>query len=156
MPYPSGLMTERSPEEDDRRRREYNAQQSPTHSHPYSPVNGTHPPSPYNQYSRPSTSAGVPLSSAISPRLGPPPSPKTNGPSRNGSIYSDRESARSTRYDPLSDHREAQSTWRQSPYHTRSPKEVRESYLRSEFTPLDYPTLPVATLVPQVPNLGVS
>ncbi|KAL6713112.1 putative DNA helicase ino80 [Lecanora helva] len=68
----------------------------------------------------------MPLPSTISPRLGPPPSPKINGPSRNGSIYSDVEPGRSTRYDPISEHREGQPSWRQSPYPSRSPKETRE------------------------------
>ena len=112
MPYAPGPMAERSPEEDDRRRRDYNAQ-SPTHSHPYSPINGAHPQSPYNQYSsRPSTSAAMSLPPAISPRLGPPPSPKMNGPSHNGSMYHHRESSGSTRYDPISEHREGQTSWR--------------------------------------------
>ena len=114
-------MTERSPKEGDRRWREDNAH-SPTHAHPYSPVNGTQPHSPFHQYSsRPSTSAAMSRPSAISPRLGPPPSPRLNGPSRNGSLYSDKDSTHPMRYDPLSEHREA---WRQSPYPTRSPKEV--------------------------------
>ena len=124
MPYPPGPMTDRSPDEDDRRRRDYHAQ-SPTHSHPYSPINGVHPQSPYQQYSsRPSTSAATSLPPATSPRLGPPPSPKMNGPSHNGPISHHRESSGSTRYDPISEHREGQTSWRQSPYHTRSPKEV--------------------------------
>ena len=124
MQSPSAPVTRRYPEEDDRRRRDYHPQ-SPTHAHPYSPVNGAHPPSPYHQYSsRPSTSANMsqqPL--AISPRLGPPPSPKTNGPSQNGSAYSQRESDGSTRYDPLSEHRELPSR-KQSQYNTRSPGQV--------------------------------
>ena len=124
MPYPQGPMTERSPEEDDRRRRDFHPQ-SPTHSHP---VNGTHPPSPFQQFaSRPSTSAAMSLPAAMSPRLGPPPSPKTNCPLPNGSVYPHRESSGSTRYDPISEHREGQSNWVQSQYHTRSPKEVCHS-----------------------------
>lgn len=123
MHSPPGSVTRRYPEEDDRRRRGYHPQ-SPTHSHPYSPVNGTHPPSPYHQYSsRPSTSATMSQPPAISPRLGPPPSPKTNGPSKNGSAYSHRESDGSTRYDPLSEHREVSSR-KQSQYNTRSPDQV--------------------------------
>ena len=133
MPYPSDPMAERSPEEDDRRRRERHAQ-SPTHGHPYSPVNGAHPQSPYNQYSsRPSTSAAVSLPSTVSPRLGPPPSPKLNGPMRNGATYSARDSGRSTRYDPISEHREGQPGWSRSPYQTRSPKEVCRASLRPRF-----------------------
>jgi len=130
MPYASGPVMEKSPEEDDRRRREYQAQ-SPTHSHPYSPINRSHPQTPYNQYSsRPSTSAAMLMAPTVSPRLPPPPSPKMNGPSQNGSIYSQRESSGSTRYDPISEHREGHGTSRQSPYHTRSPKEVRQTLER--------------------------
>ena len=124
MHSPPAPVTRRYPEEDDRRRRDYHPQ-SPTHSHPYSPVNGPHPPSPYHQYSsRPSTSATMSQQPpAISPRLGPPPSPKTNGPSPNGSAYSHRDSDGSTRYDPLSEHREVPSR-KQSQYNTRSPGHV--------------------------------
>lgn len=124
MPYHSAHITERISEEDDRRRRDYQMH-SPTHTHPYSPINGTHPQSPYNQYSsRPSDSPTMSHPSVMSPRLGPPPSPRQNGPSPNGSKYFDRDSGRSTRYDPILEHRDGQSDWRQSPYHTRSPKEV--------------------------------
>lgn len=123
MPISSGPIMEGSPE--DGHRRSNSHAHSPTHSHPYSPVNGTHPQSPYNQYSsRPSTSATMSLPSAISPRLGPPPSPKLNGPPQNGALYSDRDTGRSTRYDPISEHREGSSGWRQSPYQAHSPKEV--------------------------------
>ncbi len=124
MHSPPASVTRRYPEEDERRRRDYHPQ-SPTHSHPYSPVNGTHPPSPYHQYSsRPSTSATMSQQPpAISPRLAPPPSPKTNGSSQNGSAYSHRESDGSTRYDPLSEHREVPSR-KQSQYNTRSPGQV--------------------------------
>ena len=108
MHSPPASLTRRYPEEDDRRRRDY-LPQSPTHSHPYSPVNGTHPPSPFHQYS--------------SPRLGPPPSPKTNGSAQNGLPYSHRESDGSTRYDPLSEHREVLGR-KQSQYNTRSPGQV--------------------------------
>ena len=123
MHSPPAPVTRRYPEEDDRRRRDYHPH-SPTHSHPYSPVNGTNPPSPYQYSSRPSTSATMSQQPpAISPRLGPPPSPKTNGSSRNGSAYSFRESDGSTRYDPLSEHREVPSR-KQSQYNTRSPGQV--------------------------------
>lgn len=126
MHSPPAPVTRRYPEEDDRRRRDYHPQ-SPSHSHPYSPINGTHPPSPYHQYaSRPSTSATLSQPPAISPRLGPPPSPKTNGPSQNGSAYSRKESDGSTRYDPLSEHREVPNR-KQSQYNTRSPGQVRLS-----------------------------
>lgn len=135
MQSPPPSVTRRYPEEDDRRRRDYHPQ-SPTHSHPYSPVNGAHPPSPYHQYSsRPSTSATMSHQHpAISPRLGPPPSPKTNGPSRNGSTYSHRESDGSTRYDPLSEHREVSSR-KHSQYNTRSPGQVSLDLFGREMSP---------------------
>ena len=131
MHSPPASTTRRYPEEDDRRRRDYHPQ-SPTHAHPYSPVNGTHPPSPYHQYaSRPSNSATMSQPPAISPRLGPPPSPKTNGLSQNGSAYSRMESDCSTRYDPLSEHREVPSR-KQSQYNTRSPGQVSLGLLGSD------------------------
>ena len=135
MHSPPASVTRRYPGEDDRRRRDYHPQ-SPTHAHPYSPVNGANPPSPYHQYSsRPSTSATLSQQpSAISPRLGPPPSPKTNGSSRNGSAYSHRESDGSTRYDPLSEHREVPSR-KQSQYNTRSPAQVSLGRCGSEVSP---------------------
>ena len=134
MHSPPASVTRRYPEEDDRRRRDYHPQ-SPTHSHPYSPVNGTHPPSPFHSYaSRPSTSATMSQPPAISPRLGPPPSPKTNGPSQNGSAYPRRESDGSTRYDPLSEHREVPSR-KQSQYNTRSPGQVSQRSCGSEMPP---------------------
>lgn len=131
MHSPPASVTRRYPEEDDRRRRDYHPQ-SPTHSHPYSPVNGTHPPSPYHQFtSRPSTSATMSQPPAISPRLGPPPSPKTNGLSPNGSTYSRKESDGSTHYDPLSEHREVLSR-KHSQYNTRSPGQVSLGFGGSE------------------------
>lgn len=131
MHSPPAPVTRRYPEDDDRRRRDYHPQ-SPTHAHPYSPVNGTHPPSPYHQYaSHPSTSATMSQPPAISPRLAPPPSPKTNGPSQNGSAYPRKESDGSTRYDPLSEHREVPSK-KHSQYNTRSPGQVRWSPCGSE------------------------
>lgn len=135
MHSPPASVTRRYPEEDDRRRRDY-LPQSPTHSHPYSPVNGTHPPSPYHQYSsRPSTSATMSQQPpAISPRLAPPPSPKTNGSTQNGLPYSHRESDGSTRYDPLSEHREM-SGRKQSQYNTRSPGQVSLGPVGIEVSP---------------------
>ena len=134
MHSPPASVTRRYPEDDDRRRRDYHPQ-SPTHGHPYSPVNGTHPSSPYHQYaSRPNTSATLSQPPAISPRLGPPPSPKTNGPSQNGSAYSRRESDGSTRYDPLSEHREVPSR-KTTQYNTRSPGQVSWNPLGSELSP---------------------
>ena len=134
MNSPPASVTRRYPEEDDRRRRDYHPQ-SPTHSHPYSPVNGTHPPSPYHQFaSRPSASSTISQPPAISPRLGPPPSPKTNGLSQNGLAYSRKESDGSTRYDPLSEHREVPSR-KQSQYNTRSPGQVSLGPSMSEWYP---------------------
>ena len=135
MHSPPASVTRRYPEEEDRRRRDYHPH-SPNHSHPYSPVNGTHPPSPYPQYSsRPATAATMSQHApAISPRLGPPPSPKMNGSSQNGSAYSHRESDGSTRYDPLSEHREVPSR-KQSQYNTRSPGQVSLGLCGSEMSP---------------------
>lgn len=131
----SGLR--RSPDEDDRLRREskvaVNTQQippfttarSPTQYLAYSPTNGTHPPSPFNQYaSRPSTSAAIAIPSGISPRLGPPPSPKSAGPGHGGSAYLAREAGNSTFYDPTSEHREGQTSRSHSHYPTHSPVQV--------------------------------
>ena len=123
-------------DEDDRHRRDsniaVNTQQlpsfnarSPTHIVPYSPTNGTHPQSPYNQYSsRSSTSATVNMPTGISPRLGPPPSPKFGGPTHNSSAYSSRDSGNTTYYDPTSEHREGQATWSNSQHPTNSPVQV--------------------------------
>ena len=134
MHSPPASVTRRYPDEDDRRRRDYHPQ-SPSHSHPYSPVNGTHPHSPFHQYSsRTSTSATMSQPPAISPRLGPPPSPKTNGPSQNGSTPSRRESENSTRYDLLSEHREV-LTRKQSQYNTRSPGQVSLGPFGSRLSP---------------------
>ena len=99
---------------------------SPTQYAAYSPTNGAHPHSPYNQYpsSRPSTSATMSVPSAISPRLGPPPSPKFNGPSQHSPVYPHRQSSSSSKYyDPTSDYREAPS-WSESQYPARSPVQV--------------------------------
>lgn len=127
---------QRSPKEDDRIRRDskvtvttqhlpqYNAR-SPTHFVPYSPTNGTHPKSPYNQpSSRPSTSAAISIPSGISPRLGPPPSPKSNGLPPSNPAYTQRDSSSSTYYDPTSEHREGSQSRGQSQYNMRSPVQV--------------------------------
>ncbi|KAF6241740.1 hypothetical protein HO173_000452 [Letharia columbiana] len=160
MHSPPASVTRRYHEENDRRRRDYHPQ-SPTHSHPYSPGNGTHPPSPYHQYSsRPSTSATMSQQPpAISPRLGPPPSPKTNGPSQNGSAYSHRDSDGSTRYDPLSEHREMPSK-KQSQYNTRSPGQTRDpasyssQYSDPKVSPVTYnsPTGHLSQRSPTLPS----
>ena len=128
--------SQRSPKEDDRIRRDskvtVNTQQlpqysarSPTQFVPYSPTNGAHPQSPYNQTSsRPSTSAAMAMPSGISPRLGPPPSPKSNGLPPNNSAYTQRESSSSTYYDPTSEHREGSQSRSQSQYNIQSPIQV--------------------------------
>ena len=134
MYHTSGPLR-RSSEPDEQLRREINTQQlpaynnvhSPTQFAAYSPTNGTHPQSPYNQYpsSRPSTSATMSIPSAISPRLGPPPSPKFNGPSHNSPVYSHRQSSSSAKfYDPVSEYREPPA-WNEPRYPTRSPVQVR-------------------------------
>ncbi len=130
---------QRSPKEDDRIRRDskatvntqhlpqYNAR-SPTQFVPYSPTNGTHPKSPYNQSSsRPSTSAAMQMPSGISPRLGPPPSPKSNGLPPSNSAYTQREPSISTYYDPTSEHREGSQSRSQSQYNMQSPVQVRQT-----------------------------
>lgn len=126
-------------DEDDRHRRDstivVNTQQlpsftarSPTNFLPYSPTNGTHPQSPYNQYSsRPSTSTTVNMPTGISPRLGPPPSPKSSGPTHHSSAYGSRDAGNSTYYDPTSEHREGQATWSSSQYPTNSPVQVSQT-----------------------------
>ena len=124
--------TRRSPEEDDRRRREYQVH-SPTHSHPYSPTNGTHSQAPYQYSSRPSTSATMSMPSTISPRLGPPPSPKLNGSSRQSSMSAQVGTAGSTRYDPLSEHREGNSSRKQSHSNTLSPTPVSNTSLQNRY-----------------------
>lgn len=122
--YQPLATTRMSPEEDDRRRGEYHTR-SPAHGHPYSPTNGTHPQSPYNRYSsRPSSSATMAVPSAISPRPVPPPSPKLNGSVQQSPMYGKGGTSGSTRYDPLSEHREGSSSRKQSHYDTRSPIQV--------------------------------
>ena len=124
MPYSSTHRTERSIDDDGHRRQDQQAQ-SPTHGLPYSPINGTHPKSPYDQYaSRPSISPTMSHRAVMSPSLGPPPSPRSRAPPQNGTTYPDQGSGRSTRYDPISEHRDGQSSWNHSPYQTRSPKHV--------------------------------
>ena len=134
---PGAGVRRRSSESDDRIRRDgrvsINTQQlpaynnananSPTQYSSYSPTNGTHPHSPYAQYptSRPSTSATMAMPSGISPRLGPPPSPKFNGPSQRSPGYAHREVGGSY-YDPTLEHRESQG-WSSSRY-PKSPVQV--------------------------------
>lgn len=107
----------------------FNNARSPTQHLPYSPTNGTHPQSPYNQYaSRPSTAVTMPVPSGPSPRLGPPPSPKSAGAGHSGSAYMQRDSGGSTFYDPTSDRREGQTSRNQPQYQSHSPVQVRMSY----------------------------
>lgn len=136
--YPaSAPVLQRSPDEDDRLRRDakaavntqqlpsFNNARSPTQYLPYSPTNGTHPQSPYNNpySSRPSTTTAMAIPSGISPRLGPPPSPKSSGPAHGGAFLH-RESSSSTFYDPTSEHREGQTSWTHPHYPTHSPVQV--------------------------------
>ena len=101
----------------------YTNAHSPTQYAACSPTNGTHPQSPYNQHppSRPSTSATVSLPSAISPHLGPPPSPKINGPTQN--THHRQSSGSSKFYDPTSEYREPPG-WSETRYPVRSPVQV--------------------------------
>ena len=123
--YQGPVSTMRRASEEDDRQRTYQAH-SPTHAHPYSPSNRTRPQSPPNPYSsRPSSSTTMSLQTAISPRLGPPASPKTNGSSQQPSLNSVGGPSTSTRYDPLADHRETITSRKQSLSHTRSPTQVR-------------------------------
>lgn len=134
-------VVQRSPtEEDDRLRRDSLAgagvhqhphydRRSPTHAHipSYSPTNGSHSQGPYNGYSsRPSTAAAMPLPSGVgqSPRLGPPPSPTSNGFSHmKQSGYMPRDPGASTYYDPTSEHRDGPANWGHSGGY--SPVQVR-------------------------------
>lgn len=144
MYHNSGTSTRRPSDPDEHTRRDsrvsvnthhlpsYNNVHSPTQYAAYSPTNGVFPPSPYNQYppSRPSTSATMSGPPAISPRLGPPPSPKVNAPSQNSPVYAHRHSSSSSKYyDPTTEYREAPA-WSESQYPTRSPVQVLHSPIR--------------------------
>lgn len=130
----------KSVDDDDRRRRGSetgvnNSQlpsistRSPTHYLPYSPTNGIHPPSPYHTYSsRPSTSAAMPAPAGVSPRLGPPPSPKGAASNHGGAAYILRDLSSSTYYDPISEHREGPTSRNNVPYPSNSPVQVRYIY----------------------------
>lgn len=124
----------RSSASDDRMRRDSRAsvstQQLPPYNHANansptqcSPTNGTHPHSPYahNSTSRPS-SATITMPSGVSPRFGPPPSPKFNGHPQRSPGYAYRENGGSY-YDPTSEHREGQG-WSNAQY-PKSPVQVR-------------------------------
>lgn len=117
-------VARRSPEAEDRHRRDYQAH-SPTHSHPYSPIKGAPPQRPYKYSSRPPSSATMSVPSAISPQLGPPPSPKLNGSSHPSPMSAQGGTTASTRYDPLSEHREGSGSRKPSLSNTRSPTQVR-------------------------------
>ena len=116
---------------------------SPTHAHrhSFSPTNGSHPPATYNYSSRPSTSSAAPMTSSInqSPRLGPPPSPTSNGLSHTSKAgYGAREQTGSTYYDPTSEHRDSSSTWNPTGYNSRS---THPSPVSARF-PQQSPTFP--------------
>ena len=89
----------------------------------YSPTNGVPPPSPHYQYSnsRPVTSHGVNMVSAVSPRLGPPPSPRSNGQLHGSPVY---QRGASSFYDPTAEHREAPSVRTPNSVSLKSPKQV--------------------------------
>lgn len=99
----------------------------PTRYLPFSPTNGTHPPSPYHTYSsRPSTSAAMPAHAGLSPRLGPLPSPKGAASTHGGAAYILRDlSTASTYYDPISEHREGPLNRNSLSYSSNSPGQVR-------------------------------
>ena len=131
---PDAAVRRRSSESDDRIRRDsrvsINTQQLPPYNSgiansptQYSPNNGTYPHSPFTRYptSRPSSSATMTMASAMSPRIGPPPSPKLNGPPQKSPVYAHREVGGSY-YDPTSDHRESQG-WPSARY-PKSPVQV--------------------------------
>lgn len=135
--YHSAGPARRSSGSDEQLRRDtqqlppYNNVPSPSQYTVYSPTNGTHPQSPFNQYpsSRPSTSATMSIPSAISPRLGPPPSPKFNGPTQHSPVYAHRQSSGSSKYyDPTSEYRDP-SAWNESRYPARSPVQVRQPWI---------------------------
>lgn len=123
-------------DDDDRRRRGSEAAvnnatlpsistRSPTHYLPYPPTNGTHPPSPYHTYSsRPSTAAAMPALAGLSPRLGPPPSPKGPSVTHGGPASMLRDTGGSTYYDPLSEHREGPTSRSNLSYPSTSPVQV--------------------------------
>ncbi|KAL8926785.1 MAG: hypothetical protein Q9172_001661 [Xanthocarpia lactea] len=98
---------------------------SPSRITSYSPTNGNHPKSPYQQFSsRPSTSSAGPIQSAHSPPRASLPSPKMNGASNHSAIFEQRESVPSF-YDAVSDHREGQASWNPH-YHVSSPTQNRD------------------------------
>ncbi|KAL9634113.1 MAG: hypothetical protein Q9204_003128 [Flavoplaca sp. TL-2023a] len=93
---------------------------SPSQITSYSPTNGKHPTSPYQQFSsRPSTSSAAPIHSARSPHRASLPSPKMNGAINHSAIYDQRDSGH-TFYDAVSDHREGEASWNPH-YHVSSP-----------------------------------
>ncbi|KAL9041985.1 MAG: hypothetical protein Q9180_000911 [Flavoplaca navasiana] len=98
---------------------------SPSQITSYSPTNGKHPTSPYQQFSsRPSTSSAAPIHSARSPHRASLPSPKMNGAINHSAIYDQRDSGH-TFYDAVSDHREGEASWNPH-YHVSSPTQNRD------------------------------
>ena len=99
---------------------------SPNRYLPYSPTNGTHPPSPYHTYaSRPSTSAAMPAPAGVSPRMALPPSPNGAASTHGGGApYMGRELSTSTYYDPISEHREGLINRHSRSYSSNSPVQV--------------------------------
>ena len=139
-------VLQRSPIDDDNRpRRELHSSaqvydaRSPTTtqrapSHHYSPPSATKalPPYDYQYTPRPSTAGAAAHQPVVnqSPRLGPPPSPTSNGHlSSNGQLhYSNasfgmRDQGSSTFYDPTQEHREASASWNNTRA-TTSPTQV--------------------------------
>ncbi len=97
--------------------------QPPRMTTTYSPTNGNHPASPYQQVaSRPSNSSAISVHSIHSPHRTSLPSPKMNGAINHGAIFDQRDCAH-TFYDAVSDHREGQASWNPH-YHVSSPTQV--------------------------------
>ena len=98
---------------------------SPTHYLPYSPTNGTHPQPPFHAYTtRSSTSAAISALAGLSPRLGPPPSPKGPALTHGGAASMLRDTGGSTYYDPISEHREGPASRNSLSYSSNSPVQV--------------------------------
>lgn len=111
-----------TPEEEDRRRKEYYTR-SPTHGHPYSPTNGTNPRPHYPQY-QPSGPSVLTSNPMRSPRMGEDQSPRMNGAAPSHTLPPPTSTTPSTRYDPLSEHRESNVN-QKSIYELQSPTQVR-------------------------------
>ena len=109
-----------------------------SHFSPHSPTNGTRRQSPYDHY--PSTAASLPMPSAMSPRLGPPPSPKLSGPIQNGSTFATRDPNGTAYFDPVTDQRGGESAWKQPHQPARSPIQVNCAFSDSS-SPTTFITL---------------